>query len=113
MGGLSAPISVSQRPDSTYDRADRPDTTYDLINFDDLDLKGCSETDEPSRNANVYSSMSKRHGVAPQSGEYESLHRGSPDYLEPIRSNPFEENFMWVPPSLQTASLQMVVWTDL
>ena len=108
MDALSSPLSDALRPDPTYDRADRPDSTYDkadnrdstYASIDDLEpMKGCSETeypepDYPGRKANDYTSMSKRGGVAPLSGEYESLHRGESDYLEPVKSNPYQENFM-------------------
>ena len=120
VGGLSLPFPETLRPDSTYDRADRPDSTYDKADNRDstyasIDDMGCSETecpkpDYPDRHMNEYTDMARRKGVAPLSGEYESLHRGESDYLEPTKSvrskpiqsdyleptklNPYQENFM-------------------
>ena len=105
VSALSLPLSDTLRPDPTYDQAHRPDptyykaddrvSTYDVI--DDLGPKGCSgleypEPDYPGRHTNEYTSLSTRHGVAhaPLSREYESLHRGEPDYLQPVMSNPNE-----------------------
>ena len=106
MSALSLPLSDTLRPDPTYDHTQRPDSTYDKADdrsstydvIDDLGRKGCSETeypepDYPGRHTNEYTSLSMRDGVAhaPLAGEYESLHRGEPDYLQPVMSNPNED----------------------
>ena len=60
----------------------RPDTTYDLINLqtdDKVEYNG----ESCNRVGNDYTQM--RPVMAP-SGEYESLHRETSDYLEPTAS---------------------------